>query len=277
MSNFKDTARFHLKSLNEEKEVLTEGIVLFKASKRIQTLIEKIEKRGKGVPEVEEVIDRLKDVYNKMDILEKRYSLESNKILKSNIRGEYETLNKKYYSLIKIVNNRAIVKVLKEIGALGLVAGAIVVGYYAIVSNPHSISDVAKVMTDKDSETPGIVYRGVEGVKGMAKSIASGDKIKDYSKPIQSAISGLGGELGKKSTLDAVGRKEVLEKMYGDAVGAQVLLRGGAVANGLFYGAATASVTSVVGIFNKMIKKIRGSNELYQKTKNALNKIKNEE
>lgn len=242
-----------------DKEYLTEGITLFKNSKRLENLSNKLEKKIsiytsiENKEEIRAVVNKLRVISKEFRLIEEKYK-NANKDEKKEIKNsEYAQLENKYFDLVALLNKESVKKTLKAVGGLGIMS-VIFLHCFNILYN---YGVVGNIMFNKAMEQP-IEYdsleqsrKAIETKRKIANAVINTDKVlKNNSLEYQNVIT-------KKADL------------------AKQFLKAEKEISVLTSGAATVSSGIVYGIFLKLFGKVSGSKtRLYYKTKNILDKMK---
>lgn len=153
---------------------LTEGIVFFKNSNKINRLSKRIGKKKeyymkKGKYDEAELIGEIQkefeNIYNVFKKIEQKYK-KSSKIKKESIKQEYKEAEKYFDNILKITNDSDKSRILKNVGLLGITAGILFLGSYAfaglIQSGSINIDNVARNLESR-SNNMGITQQSSAG------------------------------------------------------------------------------------------------------------------
>jgi len=136
MSDLRNEILFN-SGLNEDTEVLEEGIVLFKNSKKIGRLgkalvkkADKLAKKGK-TDEANELFRFAKEtnrIANKFKVLEDQYSVFGSKDTKQEIKSEYDNVSKEFSGLLEIAKQESFKRAAAAAKGLAIVAAVLFAG-----------------------------------------------------------------------------------------------------------------------------------------------------
>lgn len=128
----------HPLTINENKEVIEEGIKYFKTSPRLYKLALKLEKKSRKFnnnPQefktLNELVMKINALANKLELLEDKYYL-GNKTQKLIAKAEYKDVIKEYSSLIKIMKRSETIDALKAVGGLAFTVASMALPYIAM-------------------------------------------------------------------------------------------------------------------------------------------------
>lgn len=264
---FKDTVKSLLVESNENKEVILESIAINKTSKKIQRLINRIKKSTDLEPEVKDLVAKLTEVKEAFAVIENKYDSGD----KEDIRKEYKDLQEKYSELLSTLNKEEVFSTLKKVGGLAVIAAAVTLGYFGIVTS-GSIANSA--ILGKEIDLP---KQGYEGSKEVVAKLLKKERILNFASRTKKLALDSKKELDKDSFLDAFGRKKAMMFSYEQGMRASNLLNAAGAINGVVYGTAAASSIGIVALFKKLGNMITKKNSLFYKTRDILDKIKKEE
>jgi len=264
---FRDTVRNLLESSNENKDLLLESVAATKTSKKIQKLISKLKSKTSGESELKDIIEKLEEVKRSFETLEKKYDSSN----KEAARAEYKVLNNKYSELLSLLQKENIFSAFKKIGGLSLIAAAITLGYFGVVTNEVIVTNA---ILGKDSD---FLNQGYQGSKDLVKKIINKEKVINYADTMTKMAKASTEEMKKNSFFDAYGRKDALSAVYKQSMEANALLNAAGTINGAIYGTAAVSSLGIVALFKKLGNIITRKNSMFYKTRTILDRIKNME
>lgn len=145
-------------TINENKEVIEEGIKYFKTSPRLYKLALKLEKKSrkfnndsKDFKTLNELVMKINALANKLELLEDKYYL-GDKTQKLIAQAEYKSVVKEYSSLIKMMKKNETIDALKLAGSLAFTVASMALPYIAMskffpnLTNLNAIGNEANVM-----------------------------------------------------------------------------------------------------------------------------------
>lgn len=125
-------------AINENKEVIEEGIKYFKTSPRLYKLALKLEKKSKKFNNsskefktLNELVMKINSLANKLEFLEDKYYL-GDKTQKLIAKAEYKNIVKEYSALIKMMKKSETIDALKAVGALAFTVASMALPYIAM-------------------------------------------------------------------------------------------------------------------------------------------------
>lgn len=124
--------------INENKEVIEEGIKYFKTSPRLYKLALKLEKKSKKFNNnsqefktLNELVMKINALANKLEFLEDKYYL-GDKTQKLIAKAKYKNIVKEYSALIKMMKKSETIDALKAVGALAFTVASMALPYIAM-------------------------------------------------------------------------------------------------------------------------------------------------
>lgn len=145
-------------TINENKEVIEEGIKYFKTSPRLYKLALKLEKKSrkfnndsKDFKTLNELVMKINALANKLELLEDKYYL-GDKTQKLIAQTEYKSVVKEYSSLIKMMKKNETINALKLAGSLAFTVASMALPYIAMskffpnLTNLNAIGNEANAM-----------------------------------------------------------------------------------------------------------------------------------
>lgn len=145
-------------TINENKEVIEEGIKYFKTSPRLYKLALKLEKKSrkfnndsKDFKTLNELVMKINALANKLELLEDKYYL-GDKTQKLIAQAEYKSVVKEYSSLIKMMKKNETIDTLKLAGSLAFTVASMALPYIAMskffpnLTNLNAIGNEANAM-----------------------------------------------------------------------------------------------------------------------------------
>ena len=145
-------------TINENKEVIEEGIKYFKTSPRLYKLALKLEKKSrkfnndsKDFKTLNELVMKINALANKLELLEDKYYL-GDKTQKLIAQAEYKSVVKEYSSLIKMMKKNETIDALKLAGSLAFTVASMALPYIAMskffpnLTNLNAIGNEANTM-----------------------------------------------------------------------------------------------------------------------------------
>ena len=145
-------------TINENKEVIEEGIKYFKTSPRLYKLALKLEKKSrkfnndsKDFKTLNELVMKINALANKLELLEDKYYL-GDKTQKLIAQAEYKSVVKEYSSLIKMMKKNETIDALKLAGSLAFTVASMALPYIAMskffpnLTNLNAIGNEANAM-----------------------------------------------------------------------------------------------------------------------------------
>lgn len=145
-------------TINENKEVIEEGIKYFKASPRLYKLALKLEKKSRKFNNnshefktLNELVMKINALANKLELLEDKYYL-GDKTQKLIAQAEYKSVVKEYSSLIKMMKKNETIDALKLAGSLAFTVASMALPYIAMskffpnLTNLNAIGNEANAM-----------------------------------------------------------------------------------------------------------------------------------
>lgn len=145
-------------TINENKEVIEEGIKYFKTSPRLYKLALKLEKKSRkfnndsrDFKTLNELVMKINALANKLELLENKYYL-GDKTQKLIAQTEYKSVVKEYSSLIKMMKKNETIDALKLAGSLAFTVASMALPYIAMskffpnLTNLNAIGNEANAM-----------------------------------------------------------------------------------------------------------------------------------
>lgn len=145
-------------TINENKEVIEEGVKYFKTSPRLYKLALKLEKKSrkfnndsKDFKTLNELVMKINALANKLEFLEDKYYL-GDKTQKLIAKAEYKNIVKEYSTLIKMMKKSETIDALKAVGALAFTVASMALPYIAMskffpnLTNLNAIGNEANAM-----------------------------------------------------------------------------------------------------------------------------------
>lgn len=173
MKTFKEKVIFYTKlKLAEDNNIniphyITEGIVFFKTSVKLNNLLKKIERRalksGDSTIGIDKMIKQMKSIRDQFITIEQKYA-HSDKINKEQVKKDYKDLVLKYSALLNTLKDSTTVKILKGLGLAAVVAISIL-GVSSFISDLGvaenlAVNDLLK--SDKNDFEKGLVKGSYE-------------------------------------------------------------------------------------------------------------------
>jgi hypothetical protein len=119
---------------------LNEGLIFFKNSKRLKKVADKLAKKAftqggkEGYEEIEDIIDRLNEIANEFDKVERKYlnniSFKSSDFMSA--KSDYQELVIKYKAFMKIVTRQSYINLLSSGFRLAFIAAPLVIAFNEI-------------------------------------------------------------------------------------------------------------------------------------------------
>jgi len=172
-------------NLDEDFEVLDEGIKYFKASQRLNKLAAKLASKGKK--ELGPIIEKAKKAAKEFEKVEGKY--EAGDITKAQARIKVDSLKRHYNDIMKIVRGREFATVLKGAGITALVGGIIA----SILFGFHPLAQTGIVLPswDKIKTTLGATL----GTLGAATARQLGSLKKGFDQKVVPMVKDFANEL----------------------------------------------------------------------------------
>lgn len=154
------------------KEILNEGLVFFKESKKLRKLLEKIEKKVEmaeikaetidlKIPkkDINEVIKMLKDIADNFENVEKKFKeAKGDKQKRIIIRTEHKEIKQKYKEILNKINNEKTIRIFMGIGILSAILAAASTGLTILMSLENIIGLSATIALPRALTLVGIPY-----------------------------------------------------------------------------------------------------------------------
>jgi len=245
----------------DNESFLVEGIVFFKTSTKLTSLIKKIErkaKKGTDVVGVEKVLKQMKDIRDQFLKIEQAYAnkLES----KDKLKKDYDLLTLKYSALLNILKDSTTIKILKGLGLAAVIAVSII-GVSTFISDLGIMQNLSlKALLDPT----------IPNVDPTAKKIAQG--ISDFrSRNIEDL--GLADQMkSKKKTWEAISEFYRKANLANGSTLDQVD-KINKTGNMVLSGAGAALTTGAGALLIKSTGKIYKESAMFKKTKDVLKEL----
>lgn len=151
-------------TINENKEVIEEGIKYFQTSPRLYKLALKLEKKSKkfsaGSQEfktLNELVMKINALANKLELLEDKYYL-GDKTQKLIAKAEYKNIIKEYSSIIKMMKKSETIDVLKATGGLAFTVASMALPYIAMSKYFPNLVSAAAIGEEANSMQKAWLY-----------------------------------------------------------------------------------------------------------------------
>jgi len=124
-----------LQQILQEEAIITEGIVFFKSSKKINRLINTIQNRAAKIEEQDKkqiimlLIGKLEKLQQKFELLEKEYITTPDK---KKLKREYKAVEKEFTDVLQVANKEQTKAILKNIGVYGIMVASLTLPYKLI-------------------------------------------------------------------------------------------------------------------------------------------------
>lgn len=127
---FKNDIRMQPSVITNEKEVINEGLKVFKASPRLYKLALKIERKSRRNKDLglEEIVKKINALANKFEYVEDLYEVGR----KAEAKAQYKELTKKYNDVLKMLRKNDVKDALKKVGGLAFTVASMTIPYIAM-------------------------------------------------------------------------------------------------------------------------------------------------
>jgi len=175
--------------LNNEIDILEEGVRFFRNSKRIKKLVNKLYKkinllaRKEEKQEVMNTIVKLNELADEFEEIENQYKSNSYEA-----KMKYKELEYKYADIVKLLNKESVISAIKKIGAASLFAGAIFFSYNYFISSGVTSEFLNQAYANSELKAGAILKKTAESMStksGREAVKSAGDFRRDSAEAIK--------------------------------------------------------------------------------------------